>query len=338
MRKRRIRLLLGGVVVFLLGAVVLAVLLEPTRILRGFVFGEPFFRERPLSYWREVLGRYGHHGHIPQETAIRFHGNEALPVLRECARDSDRNVRWPAIFLLGRGGRGSQQALDVLIQALDDEDVEVRLQAVSGLAGWGPMGRSAIPALTARLSDPEFQVAHYADLALWEIDPSAAVAACGWRDFTSPEFGFSVMMPAQAESEDLPAMDGWAVIRTFQVWHRAGPYQVPTRYTVLVGEYPKEVVELSTEEERFRALKDSVPFFFLGGKVVEEKEVSQGDLRGREYLLEVEGLGRVRSRSFWVGQKHYGLQVVHKPEFINARAAACFLDSFRLEMKLHSPP
>jgi hypothetical protein len=199
------------------------------------------------------------------------------------------------------------------------------------------MARQAIPALTARLTDPELLVAQTADLALWEIDPPAAVTACGWRTFTSPELGFSVMLPSQPQREDLPILDGLDVARTFQDWHRAGPYQAPTRYTVMIVEYPKEVLGQSTEEERSRALKEAAPFFFSGGKVVEEKEVSQDGLRGREYLLEVEGMGRIRGRNFWVGQKLYGLQVVHKPQFLNARAAACFLDSFRLEGKGKTP-
>jgi hypothetical protein len=87
-----------------------------------------------------------------------------------CAVDADRNVRWPAISLLGRSGLRTQSALDVLVRALDDPDVEVRLQAAAALSEWGPMARTAIQSLAARLRDPEFQVAHVSDLALWQID------------------------------------------------------------------------------------------------------------------------------------------------------------------------
>jgi hypothetical protein len=67
--KRRVWLLL--VIMFLLGAVVLTAFLEPTRTIRGLIFGEPFFRQRPLGYWREILRRHGNDGSIPQETDNR---------------------------------------------------------------------------------------------------------------------------------------------------------------------------------------------------------------------------------------------------------------------------
>jgi hypothetical protein len=335
MRKRRRWLFLASAI--FLAAIVLTSLLEPTRIVRGLLLGKPFYRERPLSYWREVLGRHGREGQIPWVTAGRFHGNEALPVLRACARDPDRNVRWPAVALLGRTGRGSQQALDVLVESLGDEDVEVRLKAVDALAAWGPMARTAIPALTTRLSDPEHQVAHFADLALWQVDPPAAVVACGWRSFTSPEFAFSVMLPGEPEREDQPLQGFPVVAHAFLAWHRVGTYQAPTRYVVTATDYPEEVLNGSTEVERYRKATELVPAFFPGGKVVEEKEVLLGGLRGREHLVEVEGMGRMRNRQFWAGRRLYALLVAFKPQFVNERAVAYFLDSFRLEEKAKTP-
>jgi hypothetical protein len=330
MKKRRVWLwLVSG---FVFGAVILAALLEPNRILRGLLAGEPFYRGRPASYWRQVLRDCGQNGGIPLTTAKEFHTTkEILPVLRVCAGDPDRNVRWPAIALLGQRDYPTQPAQEVLVEALEDEDNEVRLQAIRGLAKWGRMSRPAIPALTAHLHDSELQVAHAADLALWEIDTSSAVAACGWHLFTSPEFEFSVMLPEQPEREDKHLFEGLTFAHVFQAWHRAGPYQAPTRYVVQVSEYPEEVLKGATEEELFRRWKDSVPDFFPGGKIVEEKEILLGELCGREYLLEVEGQGCLRSRQFWVGQKLYSLMVAHQPEFVNARAMTYFLNSFQLK-------
>jgi hypothetical protein len=329
MKRRRVWLWLAT---FVLGAAVLVALLEPTRTVRGLLAGEPFYRGRPAGYWREVLRECGRNGGIPLGTARQFHSTrDTLPVLRVCARDPDRNVRWPAVALLGQSDHPTQPAQEVLVEALEDEDKEVRLQAIRGLAQWGRMSRPVIPALTLRLQDPEPQVAHAADLALWEIDEPAAVAACGWRYFASLEFGFSVMLPEQPEREDQLLPGGLTVVHSFQAWHRAGSYQAPTRYVVFVAEYPEEVLKGSTEEERFRAAKELVPAFFPGGQVVEDKEISSGGLRGRESLLEVEGLGRLRSRNFWVGRRLYGLMVAHQPQFLNARAMTYFLDSFRLK-------
>jgi hypothetical protein len=332
MRKRRLWLYL--VLVCLVGAAVLVALLEPNRIVPGLLVGEPFYRDRPLRYWREVLRGHGRDGSIPTKTASQFwDGNAAFSVLRECAQDPDRNVRWPAIALLGHSGLRTQPALDVLVQALQDEDVEVRLKAVGALADWGPTARPAIPALITRLRDSELQVAHSADRALWKIDTPAAVVACGWRSFRSPEFGFSVMLPEEPEREDKPLLDGLAVIHSFQAWHRMWTEPGPNRYVALVAEYAEEALKGSTEEERFQALKDFMPFFFAGGKMVEDNEISLGKRRGREYKLDVEGMGRLWGRHFWVGSKVYAVFLASQPAFMNERAGAYFLDSFRLEEK-----
>jgi HEAT repeats len=331
MKKRRVWLCL--IVVFLLTAVVLLAFFEPNRILRGLLAGEPFYRERPLSHWKEVLRERGRAGSVPPGTAARFRdGNAAFPVLRECARDPDRNVRWPAIYLLDYSGLRTQPALDLLVEALEDSDIEVRLKATGALARWGPMARQAAPALTARLQDPEVQVADHADLALWAVDQPTAVAACGYRPFTSGEFGFSVMLPGEPEREDRPLQDSSSVAHSFQQWHHAGPNQAPTRYVVLVVEYPDALLKGLTEEDLFQRTKDSAPFF-TGGKVVEEKKVSLGGRDGREYLLDVEGQGRLLSRQVWVGPKLYAVMVAYKPQFLNAQAAGYFLDSFRLDEK-----
>jgi hypothetical protein len=325
--------------VFLLGAVVLLALFEPNRILRGLLAGEPFYRDRPLSYWREVLRRQGGEGQVADETADQFRDvNSAFAVLRECARDPDRNVRWPAIYLVEHSGLRTQPALDLLVEALDDGDVEVRLKAVIALARWGPVARQAVPALAARLHDPEVQVAHYADLALWAVDQPSAVAASGYRPFTSREFGFSVALPGEPEREDRePELPSLTHTHAFRQWHRIAGEPAPTRYVVLVVECPEGAVKGITVEERFRRAREANPQF-PGGKVVEEKKVSAGGHDGREYLVEVEGQGFLVCRHFWVGQRLYGVMVAYTPKFLNARAAGYFLDSFRLEDKAGDPP
>jgi hypothetical protein len=331
MRKRRLWLyfLAGGVL--MVAATALVVWLEPTRIGWGLLTGEPFFRERPLSYWREVLRKHGREGYFPREITNKFWDTRsAFPVLRACARDPDPNVRWPAIALLSQGDLRSREVLDLLVESLGDEVAVVRLKAVAVLALWGPMAREAVPALAARLQDSELQVAHYADLAVWQIDPTAAPSACGWRPFTSEEFGISLMVPGEPERKNRPVLEGMGVGHGFQCWHQAGIYQAPTRYFFMVVDYKEGLFDGTTEEERFRAMKEATPLFFPTGTIVEDKEVSLGELRGRDYLLEVEGIGKVQNRLFWVGQKLYGVGAAYKPEFLNEPALAYFMDSFRV--------
>src|SRR5438552_2159468 len=87
-----------------LGLVAVAVF-EPFRIVPGFFGGDAFFKMRPTRYWRELLRADGAAGSIREETISEFAGRSwSVPVLRECLKDSDRNVRWPAAHLLRRTG------------------------------------------------------------------------------------------------------------------------------------------------------------------------------------------------------------------------------------------
>jgi len=328
MKKRTLWLCL---VPILLVSLVVVALLEPNRIVRGFFAGEAFFRGRPTSYWREVLRKHGRAGNIPRETAVQFmDGPPAFPVLRACASDPDPLVRWPAIGLLGESGIRSQEALELLAEALHDEHIEVRLKALSTLARWGPKARPAVPALVERLKDPELQVAHLADLVLWEVDEAAAIKATGWRPFSSARHHFSVMVQAKPEQDEKPLPGGLpGVLRSFATWHMTGPEKSPTRYTVAVSDYPAEVIAGTTEEERVNSSRDAA-LFGLGGKLVSDKAISQHGLKGREQTIEVEGRGVCRNRVFWVGNTLYQVNSSYVPRYVNAKAADYFLDSFRL--------
>jgi hypothetical protein len=133
----------------LLVVLIATALLEPNRILVGLLQGDAFFQWRPTRYWREVLRQDGVQGRISDETIATFKVREsAVPVLRACALDQDRNVRWPAVLLIGRVGRlHTHAALPGLREALQDEDVEVRLQATIALGNMGTNAMSAGPDL-----------------------------------------------------------------------------------------------------------------------------------------------------------------------------------------------
>jgi len=330
MKKRQFWLCLA--LVFLIISVILTALLEPTGILRGFVAGDDFYRDRPTRYWREVLRKEGQRGTISREIARQFWNNHAaFPVLRECAHDADRNVRWPAIALLGHGDARSEQILSVLTSALEDEDMEVRLKAISALDHWGSMACSAVPTLITRLQDSEMQVAHFADIALWDIDQSAAVAACGWRSFTSADWKFTVMLPGEPEHTVKPLpFDIPGVLHSFVIWHQAGPYTAPTLYTIAIAEYPAELLEGKSKADMLAMSRD-VAVAGLGGKLVGEQAIEQHGRKGMEHRIEVEGKGTLRTRLFWSGRRLYQVHVAGKPQFLNVRAADYFMESFRLQ-------
>src|SRR5262249_40252929 len=157
-----------------------------------------FFQWRPTHYWREVLRQDGVQGRVSDETIATFKLREsAVPVLRACALDQDRNVRWPAVLLLRRGGRlHTPGALPGLREALQDEDVEVRLQATIALGNMGTNAMSAGPDLVETMKDPDAQVRLMAEKALWYANPTLASKEGGWRTFESPRWNFSAAFPA----------------------------------------------------------------------------------------------------------------------------------------------
>lgn len=305
-----------------------AVLLEPNRVVRGYLAGEVFCLYRPTSYWREILREDGRQGTVSAETRDRLGwGHAPVPVLLECARDSDANVRWPAVHLIGRTRICTEQTLSALIEALGDEAIEVRLQAIVALGSWGPMARPAFTDLAALLKDPQAQVADSADLALWQIDLPAAVETTGWKRFTSPEWQFSAMMPTEPRQSQSKDANGLVVVHTFSALHRV------THHVVAVSQDPPEDVLGLTEDERLNLARE---FAIAGmdGKLVSDQPMRLHGSKGREIIIEVQRDGKpyfIRSRLFWTGLRLYQVNVTYTPEFLNARAGAYFLDSFRLE-------
>jgi hypothetical protein len=321
---------LAALLLLLLLTAVLAVVLEPTGTVRAFLAGEPFYALKPLRHWREVLREQGRQGSVSRDVRVKFwNSDRALPVLFACAGDPDRNVRWPAVYLVGHHGRGKAEALTVLVKSLRDEDQEVRLQALHALASWGPLASAATPDVADALRDDKLQVAFTADFALWEIDAQTALAAGGWKTYRSADWGFSAMMPGSPEVSQLQNPVVPVTMHLFQVGHKVGAEESPTRYIVAVGDYPEEVVRASTEQERNRAIAEQAAAG-LKGKVVQQRDVNQGGRKGREHTIEVADKGVVRARVFWSGRRLYIVSVVSQPKFLNPKPADYFLDSFRL--------
>jgi hypothetical protein len=328
--KNRRRWLAALACVLVLAATV-GTILEPNRIVRGWLAGEPFFRWRPASYWKEVLrAAPGDKPPYRKSRAGLYPKEDALNVLLLCARDADPNVRRPALYLLAEGHVRLYVIRDALTDALADPDLQARLTAVNGLAGYGPRASSCVPAIIPLLHDSEEQIAFAANLALWDIDPAAARDATGWRQFTSDEWGFSAMLPSEPEESNL-SIPGPVPSVSHQFLAVEGGV---SRFGVAVADFPAEGFFPPTDAQRLDLGRDSV----LAGlkakglrlKLSGEAPIEAGGRNGREFLVEAEGMGFLRSRLFWEGRRLYQVKVASKPEFLNAKAADYFMDSFRI--------
>jgi hypothetical protein len=325
------RLIWLAVLAGLLAAGAAAAVLEPNRVVRGWLAGEPFFRWRPASYWKDVLRTEGSHDPPFRKALGEFRPKEvSVRVLLECARDPDPNVRRPALFVLADSAVRLDVIRDGLTNALNDPDPQCRLTALVGLAAYGQGARPAVPALVPLLHDPEDQVAFVADLTLWEIDPAAAREATGWREFTSDDWGFCMMLPGEPEESTIstPGIIP-AITHQFLAVHGV------SRYGVAISDYPEGAFFPPTDEERLEFGRNSVLAAFkakgLTVTLSGDAPVEVGGRKGREFRVEAEGMGFVLSRIFWEGRRLYQVKVASQPRFLNARAAEYFLDSFRLK-------
>ncbi len=325
--KRRIWLSLG----FGFLALLLVGLFEPNRIIIGIMRGEAFLDWRPTGYWREVLLVDGENGKVKEETVQIFKTPTAIPVLRECLDDPDRNVRWPATALLGRfvGRRISftERVFPSLKKALHDVDSEVRAHALNAVIKMGPNARAAVPDLIELLNDSEAQIRFYADIGLWEADANKAMEATGWKDYHFPKWGFSARFPHS------PKEGVTTDARTVYSFKAA---QEVTQYIVAVVDFTEEEIGQLSEKERCDL--DIEGFAnAMGGKFRNKGLIEQNGLKGYEYSIEYSieaegmgGKGEMQFRLFWRGRRLYKVFVIFDRDFLNPLAVECFLNSFRL--------
>ncbi|HEV3145466.1 MAG TPA: HEAT repeat domain-containing protein [Gemmataceae bacterium] len=319
-----------GCSLLVLAALIVASFLEPYQIVPGLLHGDAFYQMRPTRYWQEILRNDGRAGKISKETEGRFwHRSNSVPVLQQCLRAPDKNVRWPAAYFLARMDY-DRKIIASLCECLHDDDPEVRFQAIGGMLriqGKSPPPAAVQEMMTVMKSDPELQIRHAAERVLWRIDPAAAREARGWLHFVSKEWGFSAEVPAPPKMlEQIVQSPGGPVpAHAFQFWME------PSCFQIIVNEYPKDFVESTTEEQRNDGLRKAVPFFFIGGKITSEKEIEFQGRKGTELYVEVPDMGDIQQRHFWVGNRMYVVTLIFQKKFVIPEAAKYFLESFRIE-------
>jgi hypothetical protein len=187
-----------------------AVSLDPTRVLLGLLRHESFFQGRPTSYWARRLDckvqelkanprwalkkaipikdfligesyinyEMDRDSTLPVVTAVfldemprRDADPAALPVLRELLKDDRPEVRWAAIVILGNLRSEPSTASALLKWSLRDKDPWVRQSAAWAIADLGSGGKECVPDLIESMKNKETKRA--AVWALGKIGPQA---------------------------------------------------------------------------------------------------------------------------------------------------------------------
>lgn len=325
-RGRRRMWAAGMIGMLVLGALGLYAL-DPMHIPTGLAHGEKFFKGRPTAYWREILRADGEAGAISDSTRATFRSHLAIPVLAECVKDADRNVRWPAVNLLGRFGGPiisfTNRLLPSLQTALNDDDAEVRLQAVFAAIDLGANARPLAPDLERLLGDVEAQVADAADVALWEVAPASAVKACRWQSYRSGRWRFVATFPPRLEETTAKKRE----IGHEFTEHRVAAQHSRTHCVVAVIE-PSPDTFAALTDDGFAALASKLIRQSLDGNVLAEREVEAKGVSGHEYEIELPEGTEIRLRTFVTGRRYYLVQATFTRALPYGGAVRWFLESF----------
>jgi hypothetical protein len=325
MKKRH--LFIGVVIGLSALALTLAAIYEPTRIVRGLVLREPFFRGLPASYWRDEIRVDGEAGRVKETTIDTFGDLDAVPVLRRCLRDRDPNVRWPSVLLFQHAGF-IEDVEPALRNALDDPDIGVQIQGIRGLTRLRRESLAAIPRLQELAHAADVSVRSNAHYALWEIDQNAALTAGAWATFASDEWQFSVELPGkpEVESTSLETMYGSAPMHEFSIPFGAA-YCI-----VAVTEYDPQVTRDFSVDERYGMAAEGLAEN-LGGALAQDESIQQSGLIGREHVVEVKGKATLHTRIFLVGDRSYQINITYPPGFVSPNAVSHYLDSLRIDYR-----
>lgn len=165
-----------GMILLLLLSSVFYILGQPSRVLWGTLTGEAFWGGFPTSYWeKQLTDEPG--AKADARTRLEQAGVEAVPVLRELIRkNSDPEVRWTAIELIGKLGPAGHSASEELIVATNAPDSHVRGMAVKTIPQVETPASQGVPVLIGAL-DSEHAILAARALSVYRGDARPALTA-----------------------------------------------------------------------------------------------------------------------------------------------------------------
>lgn len=155
-------------------ALVVAVRLDPSARVEGWLKDEPFFAGRSASAWTRDLTQPESNDRTHATEALADGGVDAVPVLTAIIRHSkDSEARWRAIDAIGRIGPNAKDAGPDVVEALADPDPLVSKVAAQTLEKLAPTVPEAPAALVAAFPRIEAirAIARYGNAATLAVAP-----------------------------------------------------------------------------------------------------------------------------------------------------------------------
>jgi hypothetical protein len=188
----------------LLLTVVTVLIVNPYGVVWGYLTGEKFYYDRPVSYWRKEFAAGWDEQRLGGVTLVPFthpypKDLDGSPILCKFLSDPDVNVRRMAASGLRSAGTENPAAVPALAVALTDADPWVRGLAAEALGVRGVAAREHFPALQKLSGDPDPRVSFRAEQATWLVDGDRMADAAGWVTFRSDRCRFTNRFPHPPE-------------------------------------------------------------------------------------------------------------------------------------------
>ena len=149
-----------------------------------------------------------------------------------------------------------------------------------------------------------------------------AFAADPWRQFTSPEGGFAVMMPGQPTLEQQP-IEGASTPNNIY-----GVRQGDHNYAVSYHEYAADVIKRTTADRLLAGVEQSAAAA-IKGTVRADRNMVLGGHQAREAVID-SGAQTMKARYLLAGNRLYQVVFVGEKGSETGTDATTFLNSFRL--------
>jgi WD40 repeat protein len=148
-----------------------------------------------------------------------------------------------------------------------------------------------------------------------------------WKEFTSAEGRFRVLMPGEPVKQDqvAPTPAGPITVHMFMDENKAANYSFTVGYNDIPPFAPRGNDDTMLDGVRTGALAS-----FPGARLVGEQRIKLGSHPGRDLTIDLAAKGMVRQRIYLVGNRLYQLLVARSGSWPSAAAIDKFFDSFEL--------
>lgn len=154
---------------------------------------------------------------------------------------------------------------------------------------------------------------------------SSVSAPATWKEFSSAEGNFAVLMPGTPSYEKKNTATALGPIDMHMFTLNIGR---DAAYLVMYSDYP-EIVTRAKPDALLDGGRDGA-LANTKGKLIGEQNMSLDGFPGREIVIEVPGKGLLKLRVFLVGRRMFQVMAVGTKEMIEHEDTAKYLTSFRL--------